>query len=502
MRNAKARGPQSHTYRQVTRNMAVVLILICASMTIPMSAQTFTLLGSLDYKYGENPQQASIVQGVDGNFYGAANHGGTFGEGSIFKVTPDGTLSELYAFCTTLGNCTDGRFPSGLILGADGNFYGITGSGGATDFGSLFKLTPDGTLTTVYSFCPSPGCFQGQSPSGALALGIDGNFYGTTQIGGFPGHGIVFKITPAGVLTALHVFCKVTNCPDGANPVAGLVLARDGTFYGTTTRGGSTQNGTIFRIGPTGNFTTLHNFCTETNCSDGDTPNGPLAITFDGHIFGAAGGGGTGSLDGSPSGLIYELTAGGTYSTIYNFCVVTNCQDGIDPQDITLGVDGRLYGVTQSGGFTNNGTIFRLTTGGVLTRLHSFSNADGRIPGSALVEGTDGFYYGTTTYGGVYDKKNCQQIGCGTVYRMGPPGSKAFVKTVQPGGHVGDSVIILGNNLTGTTSVTFHGTAASFTVVSATEITATVPAGATTGTIQVVTPSGTLNSNVVFRILN
>jgi uncharacterized repeat protein (TIGR03803 family) len=502
MRNAQAHEPQSHAYRPVISNMAVVLILISASMTVTVSAQTFTSMGSLDYTFGKNPQQASIVQGVDGNFYGAANTGGTFGEGAIFKVTPDGTLSELYAFCTTLGNCTDGRAPSGLVVAGDGNFYGITAAGGAKDFGSLFKLTPDGTLTTVYSFCPNPGCFQGQVPTGALALGTDGNFYGTTQIGGFPGHGIVFKISPTGTLTTLHVFCKQTNCPDGANPVAGLVLARDGTFYGTTTRGGATGQGTIFRIGPTGNFTTLHNFCMETNCSDGQFPNGPLVVKFDGNIFGTTGGGGTGSLNGSPSGLIYELTTGGTYSVIYNFCVVTNCDDGISPQDITLGGDGRFYGVTADGGFINAGTTFRLTPTGVLNTLHSFRNVDGRTPQSAIVQSTDGFLYGTTTYGGIYDKKNCQLQGCGTVYRMGPPGLKAFVKTVQPGGHVGDSVIILGNNLTGTTSVSFHGTAASFTVVSATEITATVPTGATTGTIQVVTPSSTLNSNVVYRILN
>lgn len=502
MRNAQAHGPQSHTYRPVISNMAVVLILICSAMTMPSSAQTFTSLGSFDYTFGENPQQASIVQGVDGNFYGATNLGGAFNRGTIYMVTPQGTLSSVYAFCAQ-GSCPDGAAPQALTLGADGDFYGITEAGGGTTFaGSFFKITPDGTLTTLYNFCPKPGCFQGMSPSGALALGTDGNFYGTTQIGGYPGHGVVFKITPTGTLTTLHVFCKETNCPDGSTPAAGLVLARDGTFYGTTTRGGAAQQGTIFRIGPSGNFTTLHSFCMETNCTDGQFPNGPLVVTFDGNIFGAAGGGGTGSLNGSPAGIIYELTAGGTYSTIYNFCVVTNCDDGINPQDITLGTDGRLYGVTAEGGFINDGTTFRLTTTGVLNTLHSFRNTDGRIPGSALVEGTDGFYYGTTTYGGVYDKKNCQLAGCGTAYRMGPVGSKPFVKTAQPGGHVGDSVIILGNNLTGTTSVTFHGMTASFTVVSATEITATVPTGATTGTIQVATPSGTLNTNVVYRVLN
>jgi uncharacterized repeat protein (TIGR03803 family) len=498
MRSAQAHGPHSHICRQLIPNMPVVLTLICVSMTIGASAQTFTSLGSLDYTFGQNPQQASIVQGVDGNFYGAAGNGGTFNGGTIYKVMADGTLSAVYNFCSQ-GSCADGRFPLSLVVGADGNFYGITAGGGGTiSAGTFFKLTPDGTLTTLYNFCPKPGCFQGMLPSGALALGTDGNFYGVTQIGGFPGHGVVFKITPTGTLTTLHVFCKQTNCPDGANPAAGLVLARDGTFYGTTSHAGANGQGTIFRIGPTGNFTTLHSFCMQTNCSDGQFPNGPLVVTFDGNIFGAAGGGGTGS----PAGLIYELTAGGTYSTVYNFCAVTNCEDGINPQDITLGADGRLYGVTAEGGFINDGTTFRLTMGGVLTTLHSFRNADGRIPQTAVVQGTNGFFYGTTTYGGVYDKKNCQLQGCGTVYRMGPPGSKAFVKTVQQGGHEGDSVIILGNNLTGTTSVTFHGTAASFTVVSATEITATVPTGATTGTIQVATPSGTRNTNVVYRILN
>jgi uncharacterized repeat protein (TIGR03803 family) len=390
------------------------------------------------------------------------------------------------------------------VVGGDGNFYGIAGGGGNVNgAGTFFKLTSDGTLTTLYNFCPDPGCSNGQLPSGSLALGVDGNFYGTTQVGGFPDHGTVYKITPTGTLTTLHVFCRQKNCPDGANPYAGLVLAHDGAFYGTTIKGGTTQNGTIFRIGPGGAFTTLHNFCVETNCTDGQFPNGPLVVTFDGSIFGVTGGGGTGSLSGSPAGIVYELTAGGTYSTIYNFCAVTNCEDGINPQAITLGTDGRLYGGTAEGGFINAGTTFRLmTTTGTLTRLHSFRNADGRGPASAVVQHTDGFLFGTTAYGGTFNKKLCLLQGCGTAYRMGPPGLKAFVRTVQPGGHVGDSVIILGNHLTGTTSVSFHGTAALFTVVSDTEITATVPAAATSGTIQVVTPSFPLTSNVAFRIVN
>jgi uncharacterized repeat protein (TIGR03803 family) len=491
---------QCHGYRQDLRNVAMVLILICATMTISMSAQTFTSLGNLNYTYGGEPQQASIVQGVDGNFYGAANDGGAFNGGTVYKITPDGTLSLVYAFCSH-GDCLDGRFPLGLVVGADGNLYGITGGGGATGFGSFFQLTPAGALTTLYSFCPQAGCFHGQLPSGSLALGTDGNFYGTTQIGGYPGLGTVFKITPGGTLTTLHVFCRTDCSLDGEKPAAGLVLARDGYFYGTTTGGGTTGNGLIFRIGPSGSFTALHSFCLQTNCTDGQFPYGPLVVTFDGNIFGATGGGGTGSLDGGPSGMIFELTAGGTYSTIYNFCVVTNCDDGINPQDITLGTDGKFYGTTAVGGFINQGTVFRMTTAGALTRLHSFRYTDGAKPENQLVEGTDGNFYGATTYGGTYNKKDCAGEGCGALYSVSV-GLKPFVRAVQPGGQVGDSVIILGNALTGTTSVSFHGTAATFTVVSDTEITAPVPTGATTGTIQVVTPSGTLTSNVVYRVVN
>jgi uncharacterized repeat protein (TIGR03803 family) len=166
--------------------------------------------------------------------------------------------------------------------------------------------------------------------------------------------------------------------------------------------------------------------------------------------------------------------------------------------------DGKLYGSALEGGFNDRGTAFRVTTAGAFARLHSFDATDGSAPGAALVQSTDGTIYGTTENGGPTDRKNCfnegPPFGCGTVFRLSL-GLKPFVRAVQPGASAGTSVIILGNELTGTTGVSFNGTAATFSVVSDREITASVPAGATTGTIQVVTPTTTLTSNTPFHVL-
>jgi uncharacterized repeat protein (TIGR03803 family) len=166
--------------------------------------------------------------------------------------------------------------------------------------------------------------------------------------------------------------------------------------------------------------------------------------------------------------------------------------------------DGRLYGAADEGGFNNRGTVFRITTAGALVRLHSFDASDGAFPLSPPLQGTDGNLYGTTANGGPRNPTHCSEgtplDGCGTVFRESL-GLKPFVKSVVRAGHVGDSIIILGNDLTGSSSVTFNGAAATFSIVSDTGISATVPTGATTGLIQVVMPSTTLSSNLVFRVL-
>ena len=493
------------TLKSLRIRLSVVLILLCAAFAIAAPAQTFTALADLDGANGSSPLRNALVQGTDGNFYGTAFSGGAFGKGSVYKVTKDGTISLVYSFCA-LAHCADGAEPSSpLVVGADGNFYGTTqgGGSGTEPAGTFFKLTPGGTLTTLHNFCSLPYCPDGGGPTGALVLAFDGNFYGVaSQFGNSSGSGTIFKITPAGTLTTLYNFCSKTDCTDGSRPLAGLVQARDGSFYGTT-EGGTTGNGTVFRFTPTGQFKNLYTFCTVSGCPDGNNPYGPLVVTASGNIYGTAAGGGQGA-DGS-GGTVFEMTSAGTFSVVYRFCSATNCDDGSGPQSgLILGSDGQLYGSTDEGGFNGKGTAFRITSAGASVRLHSFYSTDGAYPMSALVQSTDGSLYGDTSNGGPTDRTNCSNagppFGCGTVFHLSLD-LKPFVKTAQPSGAVGDSIIILGNGLTGSTTVAFNGTAAAFSVVSDTEITASVPTGATTGTIQVATPTTILTSNTAFHVL-
>jgi uncharacterized repeat protein (TIGR03803 family) len=192
-------------------------------------------------------------------------------------------------------------------------------------------------------------------------------------------------------------------------------------------------------------------------------------------------------------GSIFQITPSGTLTTIYSFCSKIACTDGFDARSgIILGSDGNFYGTTYYGGVHNEGTIFRITPAGVLTRLHSFDVKDGYDQIGVMFQATNGTFYGQTTMGG--------SGGQGTIFSLAV-GLPPFVETAPTSGSVGTIVIILGNKLTGTTSVTFNGTPASFTVASKSEITATVPSGATTGSVQVTTPSGTLTSNVNFQVM-
>ncbi len=482
----------------VTRS--AIFILFCGLAP----AQTFTSLADLDGSNGEIPFLNALVQGTDGNFYGTAYDGGAAGQGTVYKVTPAGTISLVYSFCSLAPHCADGALPSSpLVVGADGNFYGTTTGGGLNRAGTVFKLTPAGALTTLYSFCTQADCQDGSLPRGPMVLALDGNFYGVTGYGGIARLGSIFKITPAGVLTTLYSFCSTTICDDGEDPYAGLVQARDGAFYGTA-QGGTTSFGILFRFTPTGQFKTLYTFCVLAKCADGGAPYGPLVVTANGTIYGTASAGGTSPVY-SGGGTVFELTAAGTYSVVHNFCGLINCTDGEVPwSGLIQATDGKLYGSTVEGGTNNRGTAFRVTTAGTFARLHSFDSTDGAYPQSPLVQSTDGNFYGNTSNGGPMDKANCagagSPFGCGTVFRLSL-GLKPFVKSVQPGATAGTSVIILGNGLTGSTSVTFNGTASTFSVVSDTEITATVPTGATTGPIHVVTPDATLASPVAFHVL-
>jgi uncharacterized repeat protein (TIGR03803 family) len=251
---------------------------------------------------------SGIIQGTDGNFYGTTPMGGDpgclYGCGTVFKITPSGTLTTLYNFCSQSG-CPDGSQPYGaLVRATNGDFYGVTDLGGANSQGTVFKITPGGTLTTLYNFCSQIGCTDG-SNANQLVQATDGSFYGTTYSGGTNNQGTVFKITPSGTLTTLYSFCSQTGCPDGDVPVAALVQATDGNFYGTTTLGGANNQGTVFKITPGGTLTQLHSFCSQTGCPDGNAPVAALVLATNGTFYGTTNFGGTHN-----DGTVFSLSVG------------------------------------------------------------------------------------------------------------------------------------------------------------------------------------------------
>jgi len=239
-------------------------------------------------QYGIMESNGPLIQTSDGNFYGTSSGGGGYGSGTVFKIIQWEWPIVLYSFCSQ-PDCTDGGGPqAGLVQASDGNFYGTTSGGGNYPYGSgtVFQITPAGVLTTLYSFCSQPNCADGSGPVAQLVQATDGNLYGTTQSGGTTGNGTVFKITPSGTLTTLYSFCSQLNCTDGANPIAGLLQASDGNLYGTTENGGAKGYGTVFEVGPSGRLTTTHSFCLQPRCADGAYPTAGLVQATDGNLYG------------------------------------------------------------------------------------------------------------------------------------------------------------------------------------------------------------------------
>ena len=452
---------------------------LAAAMSL--SAQTFQTITTFDGTNGGLPVW-DLVQGTDANFYGSAGFGGFSDLGTVFRVTPAGKL-------TTLQNLTYSHLS---VQATDGNFYGTTPLGtGAFGGGTVFKISPNGQLSTVYNFCSLSECLDGQGPYGGVIQGSDGNFYGANAGGGTYMFGTIYKITPAGTLTTLVSF------PTLGFVGTALVQGSDGNFYGVTENGGTNGNGTVFKVTPQGIMTTLHTF----QGPDGTSPYGALIQGSDGNFYGTTYVGGANNpaaCAGIGCGTIFKITPRGKLTTIYSFCSASACADGQWPSsDLVQGSDGNFYGTTQAGGafgtacpFGDCGTVFKLTPQGVLTTLHSFAGSDGSMPYAGLTQGTNGIFYGSTNMGA--DLGCGGGTGCGTEFSLAM-GLSPFVETRL--------TIILGNNLTGATSVVFNGTAALFKVVSKTEITATVPSGATSGFVAVATPGGTLKSNKAFRVM-
>ena len=474
------------------------LFSLISALSICGLAQVKTL-ASFDNVDGRDPgyPAAAFVQGTNGYLYGTTAAGGANDEGTVFRMSATGELMTLYSFCSQPG-CSDGAVANaGLIQATDGHFYGTTALGGTNNNGTIFKISRAGILTTIYRFCTELGCQGGTNPAAGLLQASDGNFYGTTVNGGAYGLGTVFRMTRAGVVTTVLSF----NGTNGRNPLFGsLIEGTDGSLYGTTGYGGASEGcgsgtgcGTIFRMSLRGDLTTLYNFCAQLNCADGSSPSGGLVQGTDGNLYGTTANGDIGY------GTVYKMTTPGELTTLHSF----NFTDGAYPQaGLIQATDGNFYGATPQGGANGpGGTIFQVTPQGDFASLYSFCSkancTDGTGVFSGLVQATNGQLYGATFAGGT--SSNCTG-GCGTTFIL-PTGLAPFVETRLSSGRPGARIIVLGSGLSAASAVNFNGMPAVFRVVSGTEIVATVPIGATDGFVTVTTPGGALTSNKVFQVL-
>ena len=462
------------------RVACMVCVFCAATAMLSLAQDTLTTLVSFDMVNGSEPYMV-LAQGAEGDFYGTTYVGGVNNGGTVFKMTSAGTLTKLHDFCSQT-NCADGETPIGaLVQGANGDFYGTTQGGGTHRWGTVFKITPTGNLTVLYSFCARQNCSDGAYPFGGLVQGRNGNFYGTTYEGGLGG-GTVFEITPAGKLTTLHSF----DGTDGYEPFGALVLATNGNFYGETSSGG-TGDGTIFEITPGGYLTTLFSF----DGTNGSKPQGGLIQAASGLFYGMTGVGGSNN-----GGTIFEITTAGKLTTLYNFCSLPGCADGVYPYGpLVQGTDGNFYGTTSDFDISN-GTIFEITPGSVLTTLYTFCSlpdcTDGATPIAGLLQATNGMFYGTTSLGG---------SGLfGTVFSLST-GLGPFVKTQPTFADEGATIGIFGQGFHSSSVVQFGGVqATSVKFFGAPFLEARVPAGALTGSVTVTTNGTTLTSNQQFRV--
>jgi uncharacterized repeat protein (TIGR03803 family) len=387
----------------VTTNIDSVVIS-CAAWHSFAETVLYSFTGGDD---GADPT-TGLTEGSDGYLYGTTAAAGANGSGgTVFKITTAGVLTVLHSFVN--GTFTDGSGPSGVVQGTDGNFYGVTSYGGSTGNGAVFKVTPTGTETILYSFVNGNG--DGANPSGNLIQATNGSFYGTASNAGAYGDGAIFAITPSGQESVLYSFNASAN--DGFRPGSGVIQASDGNLYGTTPGNGSNVNndyGAVFKVTLSGQETLVYTFQGIT-ASDGQLPVAGLIQGVDGNLYGTTSEGGTGL-----SGTVFKLTSAGVETVLSNFNAGGSTSvNGYSPTaSLIQASDGNLYGINNLGGAQNDGTVFQVTPQGVTNLVYTFgdSSGDGAGPEANLIQASDGNFYGTTHGGGAY--------GYGTIFKITP----------------------------------------------------------------------------------
>jgi uncharacterized repeat protein (TIGR03803 family) len=354
-------------------NASLSLISVTLAGTALTTLHSFTSGADGEFPF------APLLEAPDGNYYGTTYAGGSRFFGTVFRMTTNGTVTILHPFSQS----SDGGFVyAGLLLETNGLMYGATTEGGSAGDGLVYTLNTNGTLIHLASIDPNNGAY----PVAAYTQGADGLLYGVGLEGGVSGFGTVYKMATNGTFTLLYSF----NGETGAYPSCTLVQAADGEFYGTAENGGSSGYGTLFKITSSGQLTVLHSF----DYTDGEVPVPGLAQDVDGSLYGTTQYGGAYGY-----GTVFRLAPDGTFSTMYSFA---NKGDGTYPYGaLMVGGDGNLYGTATGGGTYGDGTVFRLAPTGTFATVAQFDGYQGNDPSAALVQGSDGKLYGTTAEGGI-----------------------------------------------------------------------------------------------------
>ncbi len=454
-----------------------LLCAVLAVLGLPLAAHadfslstihTFTPLTDGNVTY------PPLVQGADGKFYGVNSAGGRSSNGTIFSLNANGSG---FTTLNTFTQSNQGTTPEGGIVQArDGNFYGTTYTGGSGGAGTLYQMIPStGKLAILSTFTDSN---PGGNPVGTLIEGIDGYLYGTARYGGTDNYGTIFRSTLAAGTTA--TLATVTGGLAGNYPQSDLTQGTDGNFYGTTELGGTSNLGTFFRVTPTGVYTVLYSF---TGGTDGSRPLRGVVQGTNGYFYGVCNQGGSYS-----GGAIFRLTVSGATATVtplYSFVPIV--LDGSNPLgSLVEASDGNFYGTTAGGGANGNGIIYRITPSGAYNRLYSFTGGtDGSSPVAGLTQGSDGKLYGTTA-GQNGSNGTIFSINAGLAsptpaptYLLQTNASEGDTILIKGDHFVGTtSVTFVGANNTPVQ-------AASFTVLSKTVLQVVVPTGAVTGSLTV-----------------